>query len=199
MDGIAYGAEPTYIVVYRHPVDAHFSLRNHAENMKENIFADMFPPDVREGFDRFISGPLTDSGTDDHTFASLVHHYTQAKKRENGGNVHFFHYADLSGDLQGQIARLADILKISVSPEVLLDLTKANTFASMRKVVEASEMRFHESSPFLDHANFFASGTSNKWEDRLTKEDLVRYSDRCASLLSPEDVSWLNWGGQRKQ
>jgi len=25
MDGIAYGAEPTYIVVYRHPVDVHFS------------------------------------------------------------------------------------------------------------------------------------------------------------------------------
>lgn len=199
MDGIAYGAEPTYIVVYRHPVDVHFSFRSHFENMKDKgPLADVFPADIQAGFDRFLVGPLTDSGTDHLTVSSLVHHYQQAKAREQGGNVHFFHYADLSRDLHGQIARLAEILKISLSPETLNDLTEANTFASMRKVVEASEMRFHESSPFLDQANFFASGTSNKWEGRLTDEDIGRYSDRLASLLSPEDMAWLNWGERRK-
>jgi hypothetical protein len=35
MDGISYAAEPTYIVVYRHPVDAHFSFRSHIEIMKD--------------------------------------------------------------------------------------------------------------------------------------------------------------------
>lgn len=198
MDGIAYGADPTYVVVYRHPVDAHFSFRSHAENMKENIHADMFPSDVRAGFDRFLNGPPTDASTDDPTLASLVHHYNQAKARLGGGNVHFFHYADLSRDLHGQIVRLADILKIQVAPHILEGIAEANTFASMRKVVEASEMRFHESSPFLDYAKFFASGTSNKWEGRLNDEDLDRYSDLCASLLSPEDDAWLNWGDQRK-
>jgi aryl sulfotransferase len=44
----------------------------------------------------------------------------------------------------GRIARLADILKISVSPQIVFYLTEANTFASMRKVVETNEMRFHE-------------------------------------------------------
>ena len=128
----------------------------------------------------------------------LVHHYKQAKTRQGGGNVHFFHYADLSRDLHGQIVRLADILKIQVAPQILEGIAEANTFASMRKVVEASEMRFHESSPFRDEADFFASGTSNKWEGRLNDEDLGRYSDLCASLLSPEDDAWLNWGDQRK-
>jgi aryl sulfotransferase len=66
----------------------------------------------------------------------------------------------------------------------------------MRKVVEASDTRFHESSPFLDQAKFFASGTSNKWEGRLTDEDIGRYSDQIASLLSPEEAAWLNWGEQ---
>ena len=37
------------------------------------------------------------------------------------------------------------------------ELTEANTFANMRKVAEASEMRFQESSPFLDQAKFFSS------------------------------------------
>ena len=198
MDGIAYGAEPTYIVVYRHPVDAHFSFRSHVENMKDNSgMIGMFPADIRAGFDRFLDGPLTDAGTDDLTVTSLVHHYTQAKARQAGGNVHFFHYADLSRDLHGQIARLADILEIPLSPQLLSDLTEANTFASMRKVAEASETRFSESSPFRDQANFYASGTSNKWEGRLTGEDIGRYSDRCAALLSSEDAAWLNWGDQR--
>ena len=67
----------------------------------------------------------------------------------------------------------------------------------MRKVVEASEMRFHESSHFHDQASFFASGTSNKWDGRLTGEDMDRYSGLCASLLLPEDEAWLNWGDQR--
>jgi len=84
--------------------------------------------------------------------------------------VHFFHYAYLTRDLHGQIARLADILKISVSLQTLDELTEANTFASMRKVAEARETRFHDSSPFIGQANFFASGTSNKWEGRKKLE-----------------------------
>lgn len=199
MDGIAYGAEPTYIVVYRHPVDAHFSYRSHVENLKDNSGSiGMCPPDVRAGFMRFLDGPLTNADCDDFTISTIVHHYMQARMRQPKGNVHFFHYADLSRDLHGQIARLADILKISVSPQTLNDLTEANTFASMRKVVEASERRFQDSSPFIDLAKFFASGTSNKWEGHLTGEDIDRYSDRSASLLSPEDAEWLNWGNQRK-
>lgn len=197
MDGIAYGAEPTYIVVYRHPVDVHFSFRSHFENMKDkSSLAEAFPDDIRAGFDRFLVSPLTDSGTDDLTVSSLVHHFKQAKARVQGGNVHFFHYADLSRDLHAQIVRLANILKISLSPQTIADMTEANSFASMRKVVEASDTRFHENSPFLDQAKFFASGTSNKWEGRLTDEDIGRYSDRIASLLSPEEAAWLNWGEQ---
>lgn len=199
MDGIAYGAEPTYIVVYRHPVDVHFSFRSHFENMKDkSLLAHMFPDDARAGFERFLSGPLTASGTDDLTVSSLVHHFQQAKARRPGGNVHFFHYADLSRDLHGQIVRLADILQITLSPETIADLAEANSFASMRKVVEASDKRFHESSPFLDQAKFFASGTSNKWKDRLSDEDMSRYSDRLASLLSSDDAEWLNYGDQRR-
>lgn len=198
MDGIAYAAEPTYIVVYRHPVDVHFSLRSHAQNMKDDILAFMFPKDERAGFHRFIEAPLTESGVDDLTVDSLAHHFMKAKDRQAGGNVHFFHYADLSRDLRGQIARLADILNISVSPQLMGEMTEANTFASVRKVAEASESRFHEGSAFHDEAGFYASGTSNKWETRLTDEDMAAYAARIETLLPPEDVAWLNWGEQRR-
>lgn len=195
MDGISYGAEPTYIVVYRHPVDAHFSLRNHVANMKDpGILKEMFPEDFEEAFARFVDYPATDSGSDDLTLNSMVHHYLQARQRAHNGNVHFLHYADLSRDLRGQISRLAGILNIDLSEDTLDALTEANTFASMRKVIETSDRRYHENSPFVDHAKFFASGTSNKWQGRLSDESLARYSERCGALLSPEDAAWLNWG-----
>ena len=128
MDGILYAREPPYVVVYRHPVDMHFSFRTHVENMKDDSLDYMFPEDEREGFRRFVDAPLSDAGTDDLTVASFVHHYLQAKACAVNGNVHFFHYADMSRDLSGQISRLAKILGISISEQLLGEITEATSF-----------------------------------------------------------------------
>ena len=199
LDGIPQAAEPTYIAVYRHPIDAHFSFRNHVALMKEpGVLADLFPADVREGFHRFVEEPVTDAGTDNQSLASIVHHYTRTKARENDGNVHFCHYADLSRDLPGQIARLAKNLQIDLPPATLRDIAVATTFDSMRNAAEASDRRFHEGSAFRDEAKFFDSGTSGKWEGRLTSDDLGRYGTRLTELLADADANWLEWGDRRR-
>ena len=194
MDGIPFGPGPTYITVYRHPVDVHFSLRTHAGNMKEDWLAYMFPEDEREGFRRFLDAPLTASGTDDLTLASMAHHYLQAKQRQDRGDVHFFHYADMTRDAAGQIDRLAGILDIPAPPSLVDEIAEATSFSSMRKASENSERRFHKDTPFHDLADFYASGTSGKWHGRLTERDMADYSARFAELLPPEDVAWLEWG-----
>ncbi|KAJ56625.1 hypothetical protein ACMU_06690 [Actibacterium mucosum KCTC 23349] len=195
MDGIAYGAEPTYLAVYRHPVDAFFSFRSHVHNMKDgSIFADVVPDDLAAAFQRFLSAPVTDTGTDDFSLAAIVHHYQQAKARQSNGNVHFLHYADLTRDLAGQVARLNDLLGTGVAPDTLREIVQANTFASARRTAEASAGRFSDASPFKDHAQFYASGTSNKWQGRLSDADIAAYTDRLNASLPAEDVAWLNWG-----
>ena len=175
MDGILYAREPTYVVVYRHPVDMHFSFRAHVENMKDDMLTYMFPGDERDGFMRFVDTPLTDAGTDDLTVASFAHHFLQAKARMANGNVHFFHYADLTRDLAEQIERLSGMLGIAVSEQLLEQITNATGFESMRKAAETSERRFAEETPFHDLAGFFASGSSNKWEGRLADADMDLY------------------------
>jgi aryl sulfotransferase len=197
MDGIQYGIEPTYIVVYRHPVDAHFSLRTHAANMKDDFLDHLTSQDEREGFHRYVNSPAIGAGSDNHSLASFIHHFKAARRRQGRGNVHFFHYADMTRDLRGQIARLADILNISVSPHLLDELTEANSFASMREAAKASDTRFGNDASFHDMASFFASGTSNKWEGRLTDSDLAAYTARVETLLDAEDVAWINWGDRR--
>lgn len=69
-----------------------------------------------------------------------------------------------------------------MSPRAFGDLTEANICSSMRKMVEISETRIHETSPVRDQAAFFASGTSNKWEGRMTDDDIARYEETVAHL-----------------
>lgn len=197
MDGIPYAVEPTYIVVYRHPVDVHFSFRSHIENMKDDFLDHLIAGGDRAAFHRFVDAPPTEAGTDDLSVSSIVHHYLAARARQDGGNVHFFHYRDLSRDLAGQIGRLAGILKIPVPPRLLEQITRANTFENARLAAEARAAESDEASPFLDDAAFYASGTSNKWENRLSDDDLAAYHARIAALLPPDDVAWLNWGDRR--
>ncbi len=199
LDGVPYAAEPTYVVVYRHPVDAHFSMRTHAANMKEDILGFMFPPDERAGFRRFLENPRTDKGTDDLTLESLVHHYKTARALQDRGNVHFFHYADLSRDLPGQIRRMADILEIDLPPPILDEIAQATSFAQVRKVAEADPERFDSKGGFHDQAGFYASGSSGKWAGRLTEADMADYAARLAGLLPPEDAAWLNRGDRGGQ
>lgn len=197
MDGIAYGPGPTYIVVYRHPVDVHFSLRTHAANARNDWLDFLFPEDERAGFRRFLDAPATDAGTDDLTLASLVHHYREARARRARGNVHFFHYADLSRDLPGQIERLAGLLAIPLTPALRDEIAEATSFGAMRRAAEASERRFHPDTPFHDLADFYASGTSQKWHGRLTEADMADYAARLAALLPAEEAAWLEWGERR--
>lgn len=199
MDGILYGSEPTYIVVYRHPVDAHFSLRRHASNMDNDWIDHLFPDDEREGFHRFIDAQLTDAGTDNFSVASIAHHFLRAKAHADRGNVHFFHYADLTRDLPGQIMRLAGLLDIALSEVLRDEIAQATTFKAMRKAVETSERRFHKDTPFRDLADFFESGSSNKWQGRLSDADMAAYAKRIGELLPADDVAWLEWGERRAE
>ncbi len=122
--------------------------------MKHDWLDHMLPEDERAGFRRILDAPLTDGAADDLTVASLVQHYTESRARQANGNVHFFHYADLSRDLPGQITRLAGLLDIPLTDALRDESARARTFTSMRKAMETSERRFHKNTPFQDLADF---------------------------------------------
>lgn len=194
LDGITYDPHAVYLVVHRHPVDVHFSFRDHVLNMKDDWLSYMVEGTVSEAFARFVDFPATPTGTDDLTLASVVHHFQSFWAFRDLPNIHFLHYAELSRDLPGQIRRLARILGIDVTPEAVADLAAAGSFSTMKANARRQSEEPGFQSVFRDPAQFFSTGTGNKWEGRLSAADMQRYGDRADALLPPEERMWLETG-----
>lgn len=194
LDGIAYDPRAVYLVVHRHPVDVHFSFRDHVLNMKDDWLSYLFEGTVSDAFRRFVDFPATPTGTDDLTLASLVHHFQSFWAFRDLPNLHFFHYAELSRDLTGQIRRLAGILDIEASGAAVADLAAAGNFSSMKDNARLQSAKPGFQSVFHDFSKFFSTGTGNKWEGRLSADEMAHYSDRLVTLLDPEARMWLETG-----
>jgi aryl sulfotransferase len=193
LDGIPYDPACTYISIYRHPMDAHFSMRTHVENMVVDLLGDRFPADISEGFRMFVQDPSPNGDADSLTLECFVHHYKTFRDWVHLPNVHMFHYADLSRDLSGQIAKMASILGCDLSSDLLAKITEGARFDTM----QANAKRIGNSagpSIFRDKAKFFSSGSSNKWEKYLSADEVKMYQDRIAELLPPENIHWLENG-----
>ncbi|WP_299900425.1 sulfotransferase domain-containing protein [uncultured Ruegeria sp.] len=194
LDGITYSPDATYLVVHRHPVDVHFSLRNHVANMKEDWLDYLFPDDLSEAFAMFLERPASSKGTDDLTLRSIIHHFRSFWGYRQLPNIHFLHYAELSRDLPGQVARIARISDINIDPKLVNDIAEAGSFGSMKNNAERAAQAPGFQTVFHDYAQFFASGTSEKWEGKLTAEDMGRYGACMSELISPEERLWLERG-----
>lgn len=194
LDGILYDPACSYISIYRHPMDAHFSMRTQVENMAIDLLRDRFPKDISLGFRMFVQDSLPKGDADSMTLECFVNHYKSVKDWAHLPNVHMFHYADLSHDLAGQIARIATVLGYDLSADLLASITDGAGFATM----QANAKRIGNSkgpSIFRDKAGFFSSGSSNKWEAYLSPDDVSLYNRRIAELVPDDDVLWLENGG----
>lgn len=194
-DGIPFDPCVTYIAVYRHPIDVHFSMEKHASHMVSGILDFMYPEEPGAAFDRFLTMPATDKGTDDLTLASLLYHYSSFARFAHLPNVHIFHYADLSRDLPSMIKSYAHAIGIYCTEELSQDIAKAGAFGAMKEVTRLNSSTGDGAGAFSDETKFFDSGTSGKWHGRLTETEVNAYRSRMAESLKAEDVAWLETGG----
>ena len=189
-DGIPIWSELRYICVYRHPIDVHFSFRNHVAHMTTEVLTDVFPADIREGFRIFLDGHHQDGAS----LASIVDHYRSALNLGPRENLLRLHYADMRRDLPRAVAQIAAFIGVSHPADVQKALTEAATFEAMK----ANASRFAVAARrgfWKEDTDFFDSATSNKWVGVLSADDLARYEARLCDLLSPSERHLLEWGG----
>jgi aryl sulfotransferase len=92
MDGLPFDPKVQYLCVFRHPLDAHFSMRNHVANMPFNPYGLFFPegdPDTM--FRRFLDGGPEGYDMDAMPLAHIVRQYEAARALADQPNVSLFH------------------------------------------------------------------------------------------------------------
>lgn len=195
LDGVPYDPRCTYVAVYRHPIDVHYSMRVHASHMETDIVRKRYPDDPREAFRMFLDDELYDGANDALDLHSIVHHFKTFKTWEHLPNVHFFHYADMKADLPGTVARFARILGMDESDPLIDQIVQDTSFASLKKKAMEGDKTVEGDLSYLS-AKFFDSGTSNKWEGRLSGDQLAAFDARIRELLPEDQVAWLLWGSK---
>lgn len=191
LDGLPYHPDVTYITVYRHPVDVHFSLEKHVANMNSDILDFVYPPGPGAAFARFLTSPETSTGTDDLTLASLLHHFQSFHAWKHLPNIHFFHYADLQRDVHRAIDRYAGAAGLALDGALRGSIAAASSFSSMKDITRQNR---RAESAFKDETQFFHSATSKKWQGRLSDAEFAAYQKRIAEIATAREVAWLENG-----
>ncbi len=195
MDGLPHHDCAQFICVFRHPLDAHFSYRRHLANIHMPFFSHWFPEDDTDGvtFRRFLDAGAEGYDGDAAPLAHIIRHYKAALARAERPNVSMFHYADMTRDLPGTIARVADLLNITHPPHVFEQLVEAAGFDNMK--AHAERFAPGGGTGFMkSDTDFFHSGTSGKWVDVLTDKEISAFDAVMDSCLTPEERAWLEYG-----
>lgn len=195
LDGVPIWNDVSYITVYRHPIDVHFSSRKHIANYRPEvaeflgITEEKYPNDPRESFRLFLDGVDLDHGG----LRTIVVHYLRSLEFDHRKNFLRLHYADMKRDLPTEMSRVARHLGITHSRDTMQRLVEAATFENMK----ANHDRFGLAVGrkfWRNGADFFDSATSNKWEGVLTQDDLAAYDEVMNEYLSQDQRRWLEWG-----
>lgn len=195
MDGLPIHDTAQYICVFRHPLDAHFSFRNHLRNVPIRWFDHWFPDDDPDGitFQRFLDGGPEGFDMDALPLAHILRHFAAAKALALHPNVTLFHYADMLRDLAGTFDQVARLLGVQHQPDVMAQLVQAATFDNMR----ADAARFAPSGGsgfFKSDRAFFNHGSNGQWDGHLTHDELSAYDALMSANLTQDARDWLEHG-----
>ena len=212
LDGLPDDPRVTYVCVGRDPRDAALSMENHMANMDleavlvarekavglDDLDASGPPPGMPsdDPVERFWSWVDSDGGHEERVpgLASSLEQLRTYWDRRDAPNVALFHYADLQRDLDGQMRRLATVLRIDVPDDRWPVLVEAASFASMKANADAlAPDTTHKL--WKDNSQFFDQGRSGRWRDRIDAEGEQRYQARVAELTDDADfVRWVHHG-----
>jgi aryl sulfotransferase len=107
-------------------------------------------------------------------------------------NVQLLHYADLIGDMAGQIRRIAAFLDIPLDEARLPVMVAHCSIAHMRNVAADDPLLntiFNRGAE-----SFINKGTNGRWRDLLSQAEIDRCDEIAARELTPDCAAWLRTG-----
>ena len=210
LDGIPRHGSWTYIVVFRHPLDAALSLRDHRINIDGEQFSRMFedvtgepppaptatpPEDPAEFLRYWIRNDAEPNGAGPHGLFDFANSLNAAWTLRDEPNVHLFHYDDLWNDLDGQMARLAESLGVDLDSTRRGQFVEAATLDSMRARAEETAPSSSGRLMWRDAAAFFKAGGRREWPTMLAPHEVADVADRLESMVGAGASRWVLQGG----
>jgi hypothetical protein len=189
-DGFPVWDGVTVVAVYRHPLDAFFSLRKHAANKSAPENDNPMAGPLLEALQAYIEGPMNREDFDRDTLATLTAHFSETALSGRMPAVKVFHYADMMRDPRKAVTDLAASAGIDANDSLIDTVTQATSFGAM-KAKAADFAPVGGTGFWKSDAGFFDSASSRKWEGQLSAEELARYESRLAVLVP--DMGARRW------
>ena len=213
LDGLPYDEQVTYVGVGRDPRDVVLSWDNHRSNQDRQALArardetvgpgspavDPLSTDPPPSLDERVRAWIDDEVPPTESVSSLwltLHHLNTFWSVRDEPNIVLLHYADLQGDLDGQMRLLTHRLGIPIDEERWPSLVEAATLSSMRAnadqlAPDAAAGLWH------DNRQFFNRGGAGEWAELLSEEDLAHYWRRVGALAPRDLAGWVHRGDER--
>jgi aryl sulfotransferase len=197
LDGVPLDDRATYIVVARHPLDMAVSLHHQSANLDRarmrqltGVVETAVPAlSVHDALVAWIDRDAAPADDLD-SLPGVLWHLTDAWRRRHDENVLLVHYDDLSGDLDGEMRRIAARLGVEVSEQTLSELVHAAGFAQMR--ARAQQLAPDPAGILKDRRAFFRRGGSGSGREILSDAEFAQYQRRAAGLASADLLAWLH-------
>lgn len=210
LDGLTFHDDVKYIVVGRDPRDVFMSLLNHYGNHTDDFFQVMnelsgnpgeplpkMKEDIHEVWSDWINRGWFDWEADGWPYWSHLHHCKTWWEFKDLPNIEFFHYADMIGDLETQMRRVANYIGVDVPEDSWPRLVDACSFATVKKnpekVIGDMSFGFKGGSD-----TFINKGTNGRWKGVLSEDELQMYRDAMKRTLPDDCANWLENGGPAK-
>ncbi|MFZ0664299.1 MAG: sulfotransferase domain-containing protein [Acidimicrobiales bacterium] len=202
LDGVPIDSKATYIVTGRHPLDMAVSLYHQGANIDRDRLRQLTGgpeptaptrqrPEVTEWLVSWIDKD-SDPRESPDSLPGVMWHLSDAWARRHEPNILLLHYADLLRDLEAEMRRMAEHLKILVPEDRWPSLVAAATFDGMRLRSEVTVP--DPSGIFIDRAAFFRGGRSGDGSALLNNEQIDRYHRTASKLAPPDMLEWLHDG-----
>ncbi|MEW9921259.1 sulfotransferase domain-containing protein [Marimonas sp. MJW-29] len=204
LDGLPWRDSWIYITVFRHPLDAALSWRNHIENSDPIHIRELvaqvtgrppepppppLPTDPAAYLRYWIDSEVEPNGAGLLGLSDYANTLRATWERRHESNVHLFHYDALWGDLGGQVGRLADILNVALDADRLSAIVEAATLDAMRSRARETAP-YGDATVFKQAEAFFRSGGRREWPALLTSDEISEVARRLEAMVGREAAAW---------
>ncbi len=171
------------ILTLRDPRDCCVSFYHHLLDISDNARATdglERPPSLDAHLDAWLA------------FGAWFRNVSSWWPQRHRDNVLMLRYSELKADLSGAMARIADFLGWSPTPEALERAVQHSSFAWMKAHSDRFAGRNADGSPMFRPGGFIRKGATGDHKTHLTPEQEARILTRCREVLTADCLAYLD-------